>query len=108
MLPLRYVLTVSELTEQIKGFLETHFSQIFVEGEISNLRIPPSGHVYFSLKDELSQIRAVIFRMEARSLKFLPEDGLHVICRGRVGVYEKRGEYQLILEFIGCNPQEQL
>ncbi len=97
-LPFRYVLTVSELTEQIRDFLEAHFSHILVDGEISNLRIPPSGHVYFSLKDELSQIRAVIFRMEARSLKFLPKDGLHVICRGRVGVYEKRGEYQLILE----------
>jgi len=98
MLQLRYVLTVSELTGQIKGLLEVNFSQILVEGEISNLRIPPSGHMYFSLKDDLSQIRAVIFRMEARTLRFLPEDGLHVIARGRVGLYEKRGEYQLILD----------
>ena len=99
-LPFRYILTVSELTQEIKDLLELKFPDIWVEGEISNLRIPPSGHIYFTLKDDLSQIRAVLFKMQARTLRFLPEDGLHVICRGRVGLYEKRGEYQLILEAI--------
>ena len=98
--PIRTILTVSELTQEIKDLLETTFSDIWVEGEISNLHIPPSGHTYFTLKDDLSQIRAVLFRSQARHLRFVPEDGLHVICRGRVGVYEKRGEYQLILEVM--------
>ena len=97
-LPLRYVLTVTELTQKIKDLLEERFSDLWVEGEISNLRIPPSGHIYFTLKDDLSQIRAVLFRMKARMLRFLPGDGLHMICRGRISLYERRGEYQLILE----------
>ena len=97
-LPFRYILTVSELTQEIKDILETRFPDIWVEGEISNLRIPPSGHIYFTLKDEFSQIRAVLFKRRARALRFSPEDGLHAICRGRVGLYEKRGEYQIILE----------
>jgi len=89
---------VTELTREIKDILEERFSEVWVEGEISNLRIPPSGHLYFTLKDDFSQIRAVVFRMQARTLRFLPEDGLHVTCRGRVTLYEKRGDYQLILE----------
>jgi exodeoxyribonuclease VII large subunit len=97
-LPFRYILTVSELNQEIKDILELRFPDIWVEGEISNLRTPPSGHIYFTLKDDFSQIRAVLFKMQARSLRFSPEDGLHVICRGRVSLYEKRGEYQLILE----------
>jgi len=97
-LPFGYILTVSELTQEIKDILELKFSDIWIEGEISNLRIPPSGHIYFTLKDDFSQIRTVLFKMQARNLRFLPEDGLHVICRGRVSLYEKRGEYQLILE----------
>jgi exodeoxyribonuclease VII large subunit len=97
-LPLRYILTVSELTQEIKEILEERFPEVWVEGEISNLRIPPSGHIYFTLKDDTSQIRAVLFKMQARTLRFAPEDGLHVVCRGRVSLYEKRGDYQLILE----------
>jgi len=97
-LPFRYILTVSELTQEIKDILEMQFADILVEGEISNLRVPPSGHIYFTLKDDFSQIRGVFFKHQARSLRFSPEDGLHVICRGRVSLYEKRGEYQLILE----------
>ena len=97
-LPLRYILTVSELTREIKEILEDRFPEVWVEGEISNLRIPPSGHIYFTLKDDTSQIRAVLFKMQARALRFAPEDGLHVVCRGRVSLYEKRGDYQLILE----------
>ncbi len=99
-LPLRYVLTVSELTREIKDILEERFPDIWVEGEISNLRIPPSGHIYFTLKDDFSQVRAVLFKMQARTLRFVPEDGIHVICRGRVSLYEKRGDFQLILEWI--------
>jgi exodeoxyribonuclease VII large subunit len=97
-LPFRYILTVSELTREIKDILEMQFADILVEGEISNFKVPPSGHIYFTLKDDLSQIRVVFFKNQARSLRFSPEDGLHVICRGRVSLYEKRGEYQLILE----------
>jgi exodeoxyribonuclease VII large subunit len=99
-LPLRYILTVSELTREIKDILEDRFPDVWVEGEVSNLRIPPSGHIYLTLKDDFSQIRAVLFRMQARTLRFAPEDGLHIICKGRVSLYEKRGEYQLILELI--------
>jgi exodeoxyribonuclease VII large subunit len=101
--PLRYILTVSELTQEIKSTLEMKFPDVWVEGEISNLRIPPSGHIYLTLKDEGSQIRAVLFKMQSRTLRFLPEDGLHVICHGRVTLYEKRGDYQLILE--GMEPK---
>ena len=99
-LPLRYILTVSELAREIKDILEDKFPDVWVEGEISNLRVPPSRHIYFTLKDDSSQIRAVLFRMQARTLRFVPEDGLHVICRGRVSLYERRGDYQLILETI--------
>ena len=99
-LPFRYILTVSELTQEIKGILEEKFPDIWVEGEVSNLKVPPSGHIYFTLKDDFCQIRAVLFKMQARALRFVPKDGLQVICQGRVGLYEKRGEYQLILETI--------
>jgi exodeoxyribonuclease VII large subunit len=97
-LPFRYILTVSELTREIKDILEMQFADILVEGEISNFKVPPSGHIYFTLKDDFSQIRVVLFKNQARNLRFSPEDGLQVICRGRVSLYEKRGEYQLILE----------
>jgi exodeoxyribonuclease VII large subunit len=97
-LPFRYILTVSELTQEIKDILEDKFPDVWVEGEISNLRIPPSGHIYLTLKDDSSQIRAVLFRMQARTLRFSPKDGLQIICRGRISLYEKRGDYQLILQ----------
>jgi exodeoxyribonuclease VII large subunit len=99
-LPFRHILTVSELTQEIRDILEMKFPDIWIEGEISNLRIPPSGHVYFTLKDDFSQIRAILFRMQARTLRFVLEDGLHVVCRGRVSLYERRGEYQLILQDV--------
>ena len=94
----RLIYTVSELTRQIKDALEGLFPNIWVEGEISNLRIPSSGHYYFTLKDSQSQIRGVMFRSQQRILPFVPEDGMSVICRGRVNVYEPRGEYQLLIE----------
>jgi exodeoxyribonuclease VII large subunit len=95
-----HILTVSQLTHQIKDLLEGSFPDVWVEGEISNLSVPQSGHAYFTLKDEQSQIRAVLFRSSQRNLKFTLQHGMQVICRGRVGVYEPRGEYQLILEYI--------
>lgn len=91
---------VSEITEEIKVLLEAHFEYVWVEGEISNFRVPASGHFYFTLKDASSQIRAVMFRSQNRLLAFQPEDGIHVACRGRITVYGIRGEYQLILDFM--------
>ena len=95
-----HILSISELTQLIKFQLEQSFDYLWVEGEISNFRIPSSGHFYFTLKDEKSQIRAVMFRSQNRTLEFSPEDGLSVICRGRLNVYETRGEYQLILDYL--------
>ncbi|MCJ7663208.1 MAG: exodeoxyribonuclease VII large subunit [Desulfobacterales bacterium] len=96
----RRILTISELTAGIKDLLESTFDEVWVEGELSNLRRPPSGHLYFTLKDEKSQIRGVLFKQQSRYLRFALEDGQHVICWGRVGIYEKRGEYQLILDYV--------
>src|SRR3990172_512144 len=95
-----HILTVSQLTDQIKNVLEGSFPDVWVEGELSNLSIPQSGHAYFTLKDGQSQVRAVLFRSSQRFLKFTLQHGMQVICRGRAGVYEPRGEYQLILEYI--------
>ncbi|MBN2059002.1 MAG: exodeoxyribonuclease VII large subunit [Deltaproteobacteria bacterium] len=94
------IYTVSVLTEKIKDLLEEHFDFIWVEGEISNFSSPSSGHFYMVLKDESSQIRSVMFRTQARYLKFRPEDGMKVIAQGRIGLYQRRGEYQLILDYI--------
>ncbi|MBI3391615.1 MAG: exodeoxyribonuclease VII large subunit [Nitrospirae bacterium] len=91
-------LTVSELTRLVRESLEIEFSRVIVEGEIANLKIPSSGHVYFTLKDESAQIAAVLFRAAVRFLKFRPADGLKVVCRGRLTVYEPRGTYQVIVE----------
>ena len=92
--------TVSELTRLVRASLERDFAEVWLEGEVSNLRAPGSGHLYCTLKDDSSQIRAVIFRPTALRLRFGLEDGLHVIARGRVTVYEPRGEYQIILEYL--------
>ena len=96
----RPILTVSQLTAEIKSLLEKNFEHLWVEGEISNLRIPSSGHFYCTLKDASAQIRAVMFRMQNRLLKFQPEDGLQVVGYGRLTVYEPRGEYQLVLDHL--------
>jgi exodeoxyribonuclease VII large subunit len=95
---LRRILTVSELTLLVRDSLERAFSDIWLEGEISNLRSPGSGHLYFTLKDSVTQIRAVLFRAQAQRLRFALKEGLHVIVRGRVTVYEPRGEYQVVIE----------
>ncbi len=91
-------LTVTELTGAIKDFLESGFDVIWVTGEISNLRRPASGHVYFTLKDEGSQIRVVAFRSVAGRIGFDLEDGMKIVCRGKLNVYPARGEYQLIID----------
>ncbi|MGQ9560352.1 MAG: exodeoxyribonuclease VII large subunit [Candidatus Oleimicrobiaceae bacterium] len=90
-----YIYTVSELTREIKVLLETTIPVVWVEGEISNFKLHPSGHMYFSLKDEYAQISAVMWRGRNMGLRFIPEDGMKVLVQGRVTVYEKRGAYQL-------------
>lgn len=95
-----HILTVRQLTERIKSLLEEGLPDVWVEGEVSNLRAPQSGHVYFTLKDQQSQINAVLFRSSHRFLKFTLIHGMQVICRGRIGVYEPRGEYQLVVQYI--------
>jgi exodeoxyribonuclease VII large subunit len=98
--PQRRIYSVSELTREIRMLLEDHFPFLWVEGEISNFRVPSSGHYYFILKDGESQIRCVMFRSQHRWLRFLPEDGLNVLCQARVSVYEPRGEYQLLVDAV--------
>ena len=95
-----HILTVTQLTYQIKNLLEGTFPDVWVEGEISNLTVPQSGHAYFTIKDEQSQIKAVLFKSSQRHLKFTLQHGMQVICRGRVSVYEPRGEYQIIVEYV--------
>lgn len=94
------ILTVSEITQQIKEHLEGKFSEVWVTGEVSNFRVPPSGHQYFVLKDDKAQMRGVMFRGMNSKLKFVPEDGLEVLCFGTLSVYETRGEYQLIIRHM--------
>ena len=95
-----HIYTVSELNGSIRSLLENRFPYLSVTGEISNLRRPYSGHVYFTLKDDQGQIKAVLFKMQQRYLEKQPADGQSVICRGRLSVYEPRGDYQLIIDHI--------
>jgi exodeoxyribonuclease VII large subunit len=88
------------LTGLLRTSIEAQFSDIWLEGELSNLRAPGSGHVYCTLKDKASQIRAVLFRSTAVRLRFALQEGLHVIVRGRLTVYEPRGEYQIVLDTV--------
>src|SRR5262249_6577713 len=92
------VLSVSELTAEVKGLLEDAYPAVWVAGEVSNLARPSSGHLYLTLKDAQSQLRAVIWRGIGLRLRFDVRDGLEVIARGRVSVYPPRGEYQLVVE----------
>jgi len=98
--PERRVWTVRALVSAVRSLVERQYSDCWVEGEISNLRIPDSGHLYFTLKEENAQIRVVMFRSSARLLRFRPENGLHVTVRGRITVYEERGELQISAEFM--------
>jgi len=94
------VFTVSALNREARRLIESSFGLLWIEGEISNLARPSSGHMYLSLKDENAQIRCAMFRQANRTLKFVPENGQQIMARGRVGLYEARGEFQMILEHI--------
>ena len=98
--PSRRVFTVAELNAAIHALLEREFADVWVTGEISGTRLAASGHYYFTLKERDSQLRCVCFRQTARYLKFKPQDGVAVIARGRIDVYEVRGEYQLLVETL--------
>ena len=95
-----HVLTVSDLTRDIKTSLQDRFSSVWVTGEISDLARPNSGHVYFTLKDDQSQIRAVIWRNTVTRLRVPLDDGLEILCRGDIDVYPPRGTYQLIIRHL--------
>jgi exodeoxyribonuclease VII large subunit len=96
----RRPLSVTELTLAIRDALESRFSEVWVEGELSNCRLWNSGHLFFSLQDDRSQVKAIMYRSAVRLLEFKPEDGLHVLARGRVSVYEPKGEYQFVCEHL--------
>jgi exodeoxyribonuclease VII large subunit len=96
----RRVLTVTELTGQVRTLLEERFVEVWVEGELSNSRVWHTGHMYFTLKDAGAQIKGVMFRSALRTLRFTPQDGLRVVARGRVSVYDPKGEYQLVCEHL--------
>ena len=98
--PSRRVFTVAELNTAIHGLLEREFADVWVTGEISGTRLAASGHYYFTLKEQDAQLRCVCFRQTARYLEFKPQDGVAVIARGRIDVYEVRGEYQLLVETL--------
>ena len=98
--PERRVWKVRDLVAAVRSHIEHEYSDAWVEGEISNFRAPESGHLYFTLKDGNSQIRVVMFRSSARLLRFRPADGLQVVIRGRITVYEERGELQISAEYI--------
>ncbi len=94
----REVWTVSQLTRRVKGALESQIGAVWVAGEISNWRVSPAGHSYFTLKDETSQLRAVMFRGKLSQVKFEVENGLEVLIYGAISVYEQRGEYQIVCD----------
>lgn len=96
----RRVLSVTEVTEQVKDTLESEFFAVHVQGEVSNYKRHQSGHWYFTLKDSHSQLRAVFYRQWNRLMRFEPENGLEVRLRGRLSVYEPRGEYQIVVEVM--------
>jgi len=97
------IFTVSELTRNVRALLEGHFPEVWVSGEISNFRSPSSGHFYFTLKDEQAQLASVMFRGANSQIPFKLEDGLEVICHGRITVYETRGQYQIVVDH--CEPK---
>ena len=96
----REIISVSELNRDAKNLLETNFPTLNVEGEISNLAQPSSGHWYFTLKDDRAQVRCAMFRNRNHMVRFKPSNGQQIIVRGRISLYEGRGEFQLIAEFL--------
>jgi exodeoxyribonuclease VII large subunit len=98
--PMREIYSISRLNREARAVLEGEFPLLWVEGEISNLTRPRSGHIYFSLKDEFAQVRCAMFRMRAMNLAFSPRDGTQVLARVRVGLYEPRGDFQLVVDHM--------
>src|SRR5947199_5078413 len=98
--PDRRLWVVRDLVAAARTHLEREYTDIWVEGEISNFRSPASGHLYFTLKDREAQIGAVVFRSQARLLRFRPENGMQIVLRGRVTIYEDRGELQISAEYL--------
>ncbi len=96
----RPVLKPAQLNAMARDLLEGSFAQVWVEGEISNFSRPASGHIYFTLKDERAQVRCALFKQKALYLRFVPRDGMQVLVRGRLTLYEARGDYQLVLEHM--------
>src|SRR5688572_10361998 len=96
----RDVYTPSRLNREARTMLERGFPALWVEGEISNLSRPSSGHWYFSLKDDTAQLRCAMFRQKNLMIRFTPKDGMHVQIRGRVSLYEARGDYQFIVDHV--------
>ena len=94
----RHTYAVAELVTQVRTRIERDFANVWVEGEVSNLRNAPSGHIYFTLKDGEAQLPVVLFKRQASLLRFRPEDGTHIVVRGKVTVYEQRGQLQMIAE----------
>jgi exodeoxyribonuclease VII large subunit len=99
-LPERRIFSLRELSDEIRGALETRFTNIRVSGEISGTKSAPSGHCYFTLKDSDAQIKCVCWKLSFMRLKFRPKDGIQVLVRGRVDIYEQRSEYQFVVESI--------
>jgi len=98
--PTRRIFTVTELTVRVRDHLEERFFEVWVEGELSGVRLYNSGHLYFTLKDSSSLLKGLMFRSALRYLKFKPADGLHVVARGKLSVYEPKGEYQIVCEHL--------
>jgi len=98
--PVKEVYAVSRLVREARGVLEGSFPLLWVEGEISNLAMPASGHIYFTLKDQAAQVRCAMFKMKNRHLRFTPKNGMQVLLRVRVTLYEGRGEFQLVVEHM--------
>ena len=98
--PIRRVYTVAQLTARIRSLLEREFFEVWVEGELMNCRVWNTGHMYLTLKDTGAQVRGVMFKSAMARLRFKPQDGLRVVARGRVSVYDPKGEYQLVCEHL--------
>jgi len=98
--PIRRVYTVTELTVRVRDLLEERFFEVWVEGELSGVRLWNTGHLYFTLKDSSSLLKGLMFRSALRYLKFKPVDGLRVVARGKLSVYEPKGEYQIVCEHL--------
>src|SRR3954454_13528907 len=98
--PARRIWTVRDLVSTVRTAVEREYTDIYVEGEISNYRPAESGHLYFTLKDGDAQLRIVMFRAQARLLRFKPDNGMCITARGRVTLYEVRGELQLQAEYL--------